>query len=81
MRGHPSKSKREKKRENASLHSPFCVTAAIRDRESLPLLAVRTLTLEQNFQSDRSTMEKYFVVSKENVALSWIDIRDRLIDS
>lgn len=80
MEIHPSKSKIEKKRENASLHSPFCITAAILDRESMPLLAIRILILEQYFQSDRTAMKQYFVVGVENVALRWINIGNRLID-
>lgn len=70
-----------RKGEDASLHPRLFLAAVVRDRRSMPLPAGRCLNdLEQDFQADRTTMEEEFVISKENIALSWIDIGDRLIN-
>lgn len=70
-----------RKGEDASLHPRLFLAAVVRDRTSMPLPAGRCLDdLEQDFQADRTTMEEEFVISKENIALSWIDIGDRLIN-
>lgn len=70
-----------RKGEDASLHPRLFLAAVVRDRTSMPLPAGRCLNdLEQDFQTDRTTMEEEFVVGKESVALGWVDIGDWLIN-